>query len=85
MREKYIDERFPRIFKHWWYILGNDTEREVELTDIPNEMITEHNLVLDNLVNISLLLSRTNPNIFEDYWYNGMKYDELLIKYNLKS
>ena len=76
MREKYIEERFPR----WWsYDRCSDIETENGTVgsalnlEHAYMLIQEHNRLLEEMVKLAQKFDEVNPEEFSKHWYGEMK------------
>lgn len=70
MRRKYVLEKYPRFMNFGGGISGFDTKREKQYdTDLPQEIIDEHDLVLDKLYEAVVLLFQINDEAAREWWY----------------
>lgn len=77
MREKYIEERFPR-----WFIFGQTEDQQVCVShangdvvvtscEVAAELIAERDRVIDMLWKLADALDKAAPETFEEIWYGG--------------
>jgi hypothetical protein len=78
MRDKYIEERFPRFFE-----FGCSEEGKVDVASTVNDtiatvskeqaqyMIDDRDILLDMLITVVNALDEVDSNRLEDIWYNG--------------
>ena len=76
MREKYVEERFPRYYIFGTYKNGrvdvSDGKQDVAVSvtvEFADEMIAKRNIVVDMLVKLALELDRADPIAFQRIWY----------------
>lgn len=72
MKEKYINQKFPKWFEHGGTIIAHGTQREDCLPTLPESAIKEHNRTVDKLVEVTMLLFKLSPEEAEDYWYKDL-------------
>lgn len=82
MREKYIEETFPRYF-----IFGEHPNGNVDVSsanddivsnvprDVAEKLIAQRDAVIDRLVKVSLAFSERCPDEFTKLWYGGKNAD----------
>jgi len=71
MKSSYVYDRFPTWTNHGGGLIAANTKREVWFDfNLPQEVINEHNLVTDFLVDMCLEWSKSDPKAFEEFYFN---------------
>ena len=74
MKEKYIEERFPR----WFLVPGGVTQSVVDNGQAANyyvhsgdaqDVIDEHNRAIDMIQRMADAFEKENPGAFKEFWY----------------
>jgi len=80
MKEKYVEERFPRWIALGYY--GSSETPDENITDcndsfncrvspeVVNELIDRHNNVLLFLARMAAAFDKANPEKFKEFWYD---------------
>ena len=76
MKAKYVEERYPL-----WYVFGWHKDRRVDVTDGKQDVmghvaeddvttaISEHNQLVNAMVQIAQAWNASDPEAFKRYWY----------------